>query len=490
MPASDFSPAAAYNKKTITLPHKWSPRWYQIPLFEAWDNGMKRAALCWPRRAGKDTACVNLTIREAFKRVGNYGYMFPNMKQGRKAVWESINKAGVKFLDQAAPMALRDKTRDADMFIRFKNGSKFQIVGSDNYDTLVGSNLAGIVFSEYSLTDPLAWQYLSPMLAENEGWMIANGTPRGRNAFYKLMNDAAADPLWYCQRLTVDDTKHMSREALEAERRGMPHERFLQEYYTSFEAALMGAIFGKWIEKLHANGGITDVPYDPRYPVETAWDIGVRDSTVVWFFQRMPNGAIHVIDYAEDRGKGLPFFAGVIHSKGYSYAGHIGPHDLEQPDWTANGATRRSVAMNYGLHFSIAPKAPLADGIEAVRARLPMMKFDAVRCARGILALEQYRYDYDEEDDSNGAKPVHDWTSHAADALRYFCTSPPAVGILPNWALNPGIQQPGTNIFGIRPGQFKEQYPGMMGHSGGPSWAQSTDGQDFDPLAFMRSQQR
>lgn len=475
-------------KPVITLPYKWKPRPYQVPLFTAFDEGIKRAVLVWPRRAGKDTCTINLTMREAFKQRGTYVHCLPTQKQARKVVWESIGKDGVKMLDQAIPPVLRKRTRDADMMIELVNGSVFQCLGSDNYDSLVGTNVAGIVFSEYAIADPRAWDYLRPILAENGGFACFVSTPRGRNHLWRLMQEHQHDPEWFVQKYTARDISHISTETLEKERRSMPAERFEQEYMTSFDAALVGAIYGRYIEKLHVNGAICDVPYDPRYPVETSWDVGVRDATSIWFVQRMPNGSLHVIDHVEERGKGLPYFAGIVHSKGYSYSGHAGPHDLLQPDWTANGATRQSIALNYGIHFTIAPKLPLSDGIEATRARLPMMRFDKTRCARGILALEQYRYDYDETEDENKAKPVHDWTSHAADALRYFCTSPPAVGIAPAWAQE-GIMQPGANVFGIRPGQFKDyQNPGLN-PAGGPAWA-STDGHDFDPLAFMRSQQR
>jgi hypothetical protein len=174
----------------IRLPHNnWRPRPYQQDLWKYLEKNGKRAVAIWHRRAGKDEVCLHWSAVAAHTRVGVYWHMLPEANQARKAVWDAVNPhSGLRRINEAFPRELRESTRETDMAIRFKSGSLWQLVGSDNYNSLVGSPPVGVVFSEFALADPSAWGYLRPILAENNGWALFITTPRGRNhasTFYR-----------------------------------------------------------------------------------------------------------------------------------------------------------------------------------------------------------------------------------------------------------------------------------------------------------------
>ena len=223
----------------IDIPHDWSPRPYQTRLFNRFGYGLQyqRAVAVWHRRAGKDSTGLNLTAREMFKRVGTYWHLFPEHAQSRRAIWNGIDREGRRIIDQFLPAPLRERTRQDEMMIELKTGSIWQMAGSDRYDSLVGSNPVGVVFSEYSLSDPAAWDYIRPILRENDGWALFIYTPRGRNHGYELFNMALGNDDWYAERLTINDTGVLTEEDIQAEREsGMSENKILQEYYCDFDA--------------------------------------------------------------------------------------------------------------------------------------------------------------------------------------------------------------------------------------------------------------
>lgn len=224
----------------ITIPHNFKPRAYQVPLLRAMDNGCKRAVIVWNRRSGKDKTCLNITIKKMLERVGNYYYFLPTYSQAKKIVWEGKDKEGVAFLDHF-PKEITKKKDDSALQITLTNGSIFQLIGTDNVDSIVGTNPVGCVFSEYSLQSDTAWSYIRPILAENGGWAIFNFTPRGRNHAWKILQQAREDN-WFSEVLTVEQTLAIDHETLEEERKQMPSDLFRQEYYCEFlEDA--GAVF-------------------------------------------------------------------------------------------------------------------------------------------------------------------------------------------------------------------------------------------------------
>ena len=350
--------------------------------------------------------------------------MLPSAKQGRKVVWEAIDRQGRRVIDQAFPEALRDGKRDDEMLIRLKCGSTWQVVGSDNFDSLIGANPAGVVFSEYSVADPRAWDYIRPILAENGGWALFIYTPRGRNHGSSLYDMAKSNPDWFAEKLTVDDTKIIPASIIEDERRsGMAEEMIKQEYFCSFQAALVGAYYGALMETAEAEGRITKVAWEPNLPVTTAWDLGVGDATSIWFCQQVGR-EIRLIDFYESSGVGLDHYAKVLREKPYVYSetqGYILPHDADVKEMSS-GRSRLDTLTELGMRKGrrVLPRDSIEDGINAARVILPRCWFDAEKCARGIEALRQYRKAWDDERKVFADRPEHDWTSHAADGFRYL----------------------------------------------------------------------
>lgn len=409
----------------------WRPRDYQLDLWKYLEGGGLRAVEPWHRRAGKDEFALAWAAVAAHRRIGNYWHLLPIQNQARRAIWDAVDpRTGRKRIDMAFPEEIRKATRISDMTIEFNCGSTWQVLGSDNYDALVGAPPLGIVFSEYALADPHAWAYLRPILAENGGWALFISSSRGRNHFYSLHVGALGDPMWHTRVLRATDTNVFTPEMLEQEKRELIREHgeaignmmFEQEYMSSFDAAVIGSVYAKEMREVEQAGNIGDVPYDPSIKVDTAWDIGMRDATAVWFLQRK-GGRVHAIDYEEEVGIGLPGFAKILQGKNYVYGRHFGPHDTDVDEWgTAN--TRIETAQGLGINFVVAPKLRRSEGIDATRRLLPLMKFDRKNCERGIACLQNYRYKYDEKRKIMSTEPEHDWTSHGSDALRTYASFP------------------------------------------------------------------
>jgi phage terminase large subunit len=384
----------------------------------------------WHRRAGKDEVALRWTSVAAMQRVGNYWHMLPQKDQARKAIWEAVNPhTGKNRVDEAFPQAIRAKTLNNEMFIKFKNGSTWQIVGSDNFDSLIGSPPIGLVFSEYAVADPRAWVMLRPILAENGGWAIFPYTPRGKNHGWALRETARLEDDWRLDEKTVEQTDVFTKKILEAELRELIREEgaeageafFRQEYHVSFEAAVRGAYYARLMQQAEEDGRISGVPYDGAGLVTTAWDIGIGDSTAIWFMQSIGR-ELRAIDYYEASGMPLAHYAEVLAKKPYAYAEDILPHDASSRE-LGTGKSIEELLKAMGRKVRIAPKLSVDQGINAVRTILPRIWFDAKKCERGIAALRQYRSAYDEERKVLSNHPLHDWTSHACDAMRMYAVS-------------------------------------------------------------------
>lgn len=410
----------------IILPHNWSPRRYQLPLLRYMESGGledgqgKRAAVVWHRRSGKDTCAANWTAIAAMRRVGTYWHMLPEHKQARKAVWERLGKDGTRLIDQVWPEPLRARIRNNEMILDLVNGSSWQVLGSDNYNANVGANPVGVVFSEWSLTDPNAWEYIRPILRENNGWAMFIYTPRGKNHGWKLLESARANPdEWFHQVLTTRDTGVISDTDIEMDRRsGMSRELIDQEYFCSFEAPNTGSYYGRLLEEAAKDGRITRVPYDPNLAVHTWWDLGVNNHTSIWFSQST-NFEHRLIDHYEGSGEGLSHYAKVLTEKPYAYGGHHFPHDVQVKE-LGTGKSRVETLAELGITAQIVPNLPLEDGIEAVRGIIPICAFDAEKCGYGLECLMSYHRKWDDKKRAFATHPDHDWSSDSSDSFRYF----------------------------------------------------------------------
>jgi phage terminase large subunit len=410
----------------VRLPNQWRPRPHQKPLWTYLERGGRRAVEVAHRRWGKDDVALHWTAVASQERVGTYWHMLPEAAQARKAVWEAVNPhTGKRRIDEAFPRELRATTREQEMFIRFKNGSTWQVVGSDNFNSLVGSPPIGLVLSEYALANPAAWSYLRPILLENGGWALFIYTPRGNNHGKALLDSAKESAGWFADISPVSLTKAIPKEALDEELREMMRENgadqgkalFRQEWECSFDAAIIGAYYVGEMDAAEEGGRIRNVPYDPALPVNTYWDIGIDDATAVWFEQQL-GAEIRMIEYQEWTQQPLTAIAGEVAAKGYVYGEHVFPHDIRAREMTT-GRTREEVMKALlGRGVVVAPMQLIADGINAVRTILPKMWFDRVKCAKGLDAMRNYRKRYDEKRRTFEEHPHHDWASHGADAMR------------------------------------------------------------------------
>lgn len=431
----------------IELPaDNWQPRDYQRPAWDAFEAGIKRLALAWHRRAGKDEFALQATATAAYERIGAYWHLLPQANQARKAIWDSPNpRTGRRRIDDAFPHSIRESTRENDMFIRFKNGSTWQVVGSDNYDALVGSPPVGVVYSEYALSDPASWSFLRPILAENGGWAMFISSVRGRNHFWRLVEWARAHPeTWFGQVLSVEDTGAIPSDVIDRERRELAAERgdkeaesiVRQEYYSDPDAALPGAYYGEHMTAALREGRIGEYPWLPNLPVGIASDLGSGDQTVNWFYQQLPNGRVRIIDVLPGSGVGVDWYAKRILARPYTIVDTIWPHDGDARNIRdVNDTKLVGTAKGLGWHpIRCLPNESIESGISAARLMFPLIEFNThpipfdgesqedaqARMARGLDALRQYRREWDEKLQTFKDNPLHDWTSDFADALRYL----------------------------------------------------------------------
>ncbi len=432
----------------ITLPYRWQPRPYQQGLWNYLRSGGLHAVVCAHRRWGKDEVCLHHTACAAFERVGNYGHMLPEYAQGRKAIWDAVNPhTGKKRVDEAFPDAIRKKVNEQEMKIEFRNGSTWQVLGSDNYNALMGTAYAGLVKSEEALSHPGAIGYLSPIMRENGGWMLHISTARGHNHFENLLKTALKTPGWYGEISSVEKTTVFTQEQLLEELQTLQdlhgdaygRSLWLQEYYCSFDAAVPGAIWADCVDRAQATGRILDFSINKLAPVFTAWDLGRTDDTAIWFYQFNGTG-IDVFDHFAAPGmdidnedepqKGLvQLLLKIQKSYGFHYGRHWLPHDARPRTQAAGGksilqqfhdAAKRHPELG---SFAIVKKLDKQEGIQAARKTFTRCRFHETRTAKGLKSLRHYHRVWDEEKRIYGNEAEHDWASHDADAFRYLSLS-------------------------------------------------------------------
>lgn len=414
----------------VHLNRSFKLREYQKPIYDALVNEKyKRVIAIWPRRAGKDIVAFNYTLQAALETVGVYFYIFPTFSQARRVIWDSITSQGKRFSDFIPPKLLAG-TNSTELKYTLINGSIIQLIGSDNIDSIVGTNPRGCVFSEFALQDPRAYQFLRPALTANDGWCLFISTPRGKNNFWELYQIALNNrEHWFAHKLTVEDTHHipLSEIAKERESGEMSDDLIQQEYYTSFTQGVEGSYYGKYLDRMRVNNQVGAVPHETGFKVHTAWDLGVRDNTTIIFFQTIGQ-MVRIINYYENSKQGLEHYVKIIEQYGqtnsYVYGRHIAPHDIKVREFST-GMTRIEKAKHLGINFIIAPDLSIQDGIEAVRSALSKIWIDDTKCKSLIKAIENYRQEFDAKKRVYKSIPLHDCYSHAADALRYLAITLP-----------------------------------------------------------------
>jgi phage terminase large subunit len=423
----------------LLLPaNNWTPYKFQGKAWNAMvQPDFRRAYLCWPRRHGKDSAALHITAIKAMQRVGNYAIMLPQINQVRRALWDGLSHMGMPRVDEAFPDGIVRKKDSQSMQLWLESGSTVQFLGSDSYESSIGSGFTGIVYSEAALTTMEASQFLRPMIEFNKGYEIFISTPRGRNHFWRGLNGAMDDmrsglPGVFGQRITAHEAGLFTKEDLERIKRDyirdmgqvMGLATFSQEYEVSFEAALVGAVWGAELEELQLEGRVRSCPHDRRFPVYTTADLGVADPSVFLFYQEI-NGQYRLIDGFQHTGIGMDTYIKILkqyhHEKGYNYATHFAPHDIQQREFV-RGLSRLEEARRLGLVFTRTPqtrlKTQIAVGAQLIRQMV--VNSDSPGALEAFEHFKGYRFPANKSTGQLMETPLHDEHSHASSALMTY----------------------------------------------------------------------
>jgi hypothetical protein len=394
----------------IVIPY--APRKAFLPFH---GRAARWAVMVCHRRAGKTVACINDLLRRALtteREDWRGAYIAPYYAQAKDVAWTYLRRyagvvPGVQF-------------NETELRADFPNGSRIRLYGADNADVrLRGIYLDDVILDEYADFAPSIWgEVIRPLLADRQGRAVFIGTPKGHNSFHRIWQDADGVPEWFRLMLRASDTGIIDAGELRAAQAQMTPDQYAQEFECSFEAAIQGAYYAKDLAAAERDGRIGEVPVDPILPVNTVWDLGVADSTVVQFFQAVRGGSVRIVDAYEASGYGLDHYVRMLRDRGYTYGDHWAPHDIEVRE-LGSGRSRMETAASLGIRFKVVPNLPVQDGINAARMLLPRCWFDRRRTAGMLDALRQYREKIDEKRQVS-LGPLHDWTSHHADAFRYL----------------------------------------------------------------------
>lgn len=370
------------------------------------------------RRAGKTVSCINELIKRALtdrKEEGRYAYIAPLLGQAKDAAWT--------YLQRYAAPAFAAPPSQAELYVTLRNGARVRLYGADNPDRLRGGYFDGVILDEYADMFPSVWgSVIRPALSDRQGWGTFIGTPKGRNSFFDIYERSQGDPEWFSLMLKASTTGILPADELAAARRDMTAEQYDQEYECSFDAAIIGAYFGKEMAQADREGRIRSVEIDRALPINTAWDLGRGDHMAIWVWQ-MVHGEIRVVDFlqsGETEVYSMREYCADLQAKGYVGGTDYVPHDATVHS-LETGRTRVETLIAMGRKPRVVPMHRVEDGINGTRLTLPRVYFDAERCKVGLEALRQYRADYDEKNRTFRNEPKQNWATHGADAFRYLC---------------------------------------------------------------------
>jgi phage terminase large subunit len=397
---------------------RFPAREYQRGLIEYFRKGGKHASAVWHRKAGKDRTAVFVESELAFKRVGLYWHALPKYEDARKVIWDAITPEGERLIDVSFPDAICRKKNAHEMKIELLNGSIWQPIGADNFNSLVGASPVHVTYSEFALMHPKARQFIRPALAANNGSELSITTPRGYNHAYDLHEYAKSRKDWYASLLTVDDTGVLSKDVLDEERATMPDELFRQEYYCDFSAANIGAILGRYLEAADKEGRITDDLPEPGV-VDISSDIGFHDTATWWFWDVRPDG-FALTDYDEDSGLDASEWIPRLQEKGYKIRKIWLPHDAKIKTFQTRHSALEQFLDAFGAErVEIVPQSKVQDRINAARVVMPRCRFHRTRCKPGLNGLRNWSFEYNDNTKTYSRSPKHDWASHPGDGYSY-----------------------------------------------------------------------
>ena len=398
----------------VTIPY--TPRKQQAFIHDQIEQ-YRYSLLCCHRRFGKTVMCINHLIKAAMTCKNynpRFAYIAPTYGQAKKIAFDYL-----KYYTKDIPGT---KYNETELRCDLVNGARIMLLSSENPDSIRGIYLDGCIIDETAQINPaLINEVITPALSDRKGFMILVGTPKGMaNLFYDYYQKAQADPKWFLYKAKASETGIVDKEELDAALAVMGSQKYEQEFECSFIGNIQGSIYGDVIASLDDKKQITRVPIDPAYPVNTAWDLGYNDQTAIIFFQQIGHN-IHIVDYYENKNEAFPHYAQVLKEKDYIIEHNYGPHDLDQTEF-GTGKTRRETAYQMGLRFKVVPRMAIEDGIHAVKMVLPRCFIDVDNCGPLVNALRHYHRKFSDKERVYKIKPVHDWSSHAADAMRTLAT--------------------------------------------------------------------
>jgi hypothetical protein len=402
-------------ERAVTIPY--APR----PQFAPLHNRTRRwGVVVAHRRAGKTVADVNELIRAALTcplPEPRFAYVAPYRQQAKDIAWSYLKR----FTAPIPGVSYHEGELRCDL----PNGGRVRLYGAENFEALRGLYYDGVVCDEFGDIDPRAWtEVIRPALADRQGWAIFTGTPKGRNHFAELWEMAKSDPAWWTLMLRASETGLLPDEELADARKLLSEDAYAAEFECSFDAAVIGAYYAREMQAAERDGRITKVPHDPALPVHTCWDLGMSDSTAIWFLQRAGQ-EWRWIDYLENSGVALDWYVREIDRKPYKLGEVILPHDAAVKE-LGTGVSRVETLEKLGLkRIRVMGQRYKQDSINGVRLTLPKSWFDAEKCKRGVEALRNYRREFDEKRKVFHDRPLHDWTSHAADSIAEMCAANP-----------------------------------------------------------------
>jgi phage terminase large subunit len=400
--------------RKITIPYR-----VRGPFADFHKRKERWACLVAHRRAGKTVACINDLIRRAFvddKVNGRYAYIAPYYSQAKSIAWDYL----LRYTEE-----VRVNANASELWVELLNGARIRLFGADNPDALRGLYLDGVILDEVADMRPRVWgEIIRPLLADREGWAVFIGTPKGHNFFYEIWKTANASDSWFATSIKASTSGLIKAEELKDASQGMTDDQYEQEFECSFEAAILGAYYGKELKTLEDQGRLTKVAYDRSLPVFTAWDLGYHDDTAIFFYQ-VTHSEIHVIDYFSGSGLAVHDYANAVLSKGYKYERHYLPHDARAKTLASGGKSIIEQLASYLTisKLAIVPSLSVQDGIQAARLMMPRVWFDKENCETAVELLKQYQREWDEDKKAFRDKPRHDNTSHCADAFRMMAVA-------------------------------------------------------------------
>lgn len=389
--------------------------------FEAFHVRDKRwSVIVAHRRAGKTVACIMELLTRALatpKKDARYAYIAPFREQAKTVAWNYLKHYAGAVVKNPA-----EDFRESDLTVRLFNGSHVRLFGADNPNALRGMYLDGVIMDEYADMRPSLWgEVIRPSLSDRNGWAVFIGTPRGKNEFFEIYDKARSDPDWFSLTLKASETALLPASELADAAKTMSPNQYAQEYECSFDAAVIGAVYAKELLVARRDGRVRIAPCDGSRLVCCAFDIGRRDATAIWFYQ-LVGGEVRLIEYFEDHLETAAYYAGQLKRRGYQYDTLFLPHDANNES-VVSDVTFAGVMRANGFKVEVLPKISLEDGINAARMLFPRCVFDESKTEAGLEALQAYRWGYNERMGEIKNEPVHDWSSHGADAFRYMAVA-------------------------------------------------------------------